>query len=91
MFCLPAIVSTSDVLNFSMPKFHLEVELTIDSQLLRCTVSYLTHSEMEHEAFLAIGRSLALRDRESEVGKISSNNFHSRSLKPLKRPAILTS
>jgi hypothetical protein len=66
MFRLPAIVSTSDVLRFSMPKFHLEVDRTIDSQLLRCTVSYLTHSEMEHEAFLAVSL------RECEATRIRS-------------------
>ena len=87
MYHLSAIVLTSDELRFWRPKFPLVVNHTSDTQLLRCRVGYSKHNETEHEAFLAIARN-ERTSRFSGVGKISSNNFHSTSLKPSKRPAI---
>ena len=84
MFRLLAIVSTSDELSFSMPKFFPVVSRTIDSQLLKCTASYSTHSETEQEAFRA---NVFLAFLEKYLQIIST----SLSSSPSKRPAILLS
>ncbi len=87
MYHLSAIVLTTDELRFWRPKFPLVVNHTSDTQLLGYRVGYSKHNETEHEAFLAIAKN-ERTSRFSGVGKISSNNFHSTSLKPSKRPAI---
>ena len=77
------LVASSDALRIraAMPKFFLVVNRTIDSQLLKCTASYLAHSEMEKAFPLT-----AFSGFEEKYLQITSTTL---SFRPSKRPDIL--
>jgi hypothetical protein len=73
MFRLLAIVSTNDVLNFSMPKFFRVADRTIDNLLLTYITSYSIHIEMEQEAFLSIAFSCS-QEKYLQITSIPSHS-----------------